>query len=129
MIPHFSPIQPPEPDEIPPPNFDNDNASIPSDASPPERPDPETLDTATTIDEPYSWTLIPRVSGMSRIAREFTTSYNTAPLASTSPTLSEAYEDTASTSPSEEAELALEDYCAPHEIAFAAGLPEFTFYP
>jgi hypothetical protein len=28
MIPHFNPIQPPEPDEIPPPTFDNDIASI-----------------------------------------------------------------------------------------------------
>jgi Reverse transcriptase (RNA-dependent DNA polymerase) len=66
---------------------------------------------------------------MSRIAREITTSYNPAPLAYTSPTLSEASEDTASTSPSEEAELALEDCCAPHEMAFAAGLPEITVYP
>jgi hypothetical protein len=73
MIPHFNPIQPPEPDELPPPIFDNDNASIPSDASPPDSPDPETIDTATTTDEPYSWTL--------------TTFYNPAPLASTSPTL------------------------------------------
>jgi hypothetical protein len=86
MIPHFNQFQPPEPDELPPPNFDNDNASIPSDASPPESPEPEPLDTANTVDEPYSWTRIPRVSGMSRIARKLTTSYNPEPLASTSPT-------------------------------------------
>jgi hypothetical protein len=129
MIPHFNPIQPPEPDELPPPNFDNDNASIPSDASPPDSPVPATIDSATTTDEPYSWTRIPRVSGMSRIATALTSSYNPAPLASTSPTLSEASDDTASTSPSEEAELALEDYCAPHEMAFATGLHEITVYP
>jgi hypothetical protein len=55
LIPHFNLFQPPEPDELPPPNFDHDNASIPSDAPPPESPETETLDTATTIDEPYSW--------------------------------------------------------------------------
>jgi hypothetical protein len=79
-----------------------------------------------------SWartTRIPRVSGMSCIARELTTSYNPAPLASTSLTLSVASEDSASTSPSEEAELAFEDCCAPREMAFAAGLPEITVYP
>jgi hypothetical protein len=55
MIPHFNPIQPPEPDKLPPPSFDNDNASIPSDASPSDSPDPETIDTANTTDEPYSF--------------------------------------------------------------------------
>jgi hypothetical protein len=129
MIPHFNPFQPPETDKLPPPNFDNDNAYLPSDASPPDSPEPETIDTATTSDEPYSWTRIPRVSGMSRVARESTTSYNPAPLASTDSTLSVASADTASTSPSEEAELALDNCFAPHEIAFAAGLPEITIYP
>jgi hypothetical protein len=52
MIPHFNPIQAPEPDELPPPNFDNDNASLPSDASPPASPDPETNDTAAAPEEP-----------------------------------------------------------------------------
>jgi hypothetical protein len=66
---------------------------------------------------------------MSRLARELTTSYNPAPLAYTSPTSSEASADFASTSPSEEAKLALEDCCAPHEMAFAAGLSEITVYP
>jgi hypothetical protein len=66
---------------------------------------------------------------MNRLARELTTSYNPAPLAYTSPTSSEASEDSASTSPSEEAELVLEDCCAPHEMAFAAGLPEIMVYP
>jgi hypothetical protein len=80
--------------------------------------------------ESYSRTRIPRVSGLSRIARQLTTSYSSAPLASNSPTpSSEAYEDTTSTSPSEDAVLALEEYCAPHEMAFAAGLPEITVYP
>jgi Reverse transcriptase (RNA-dependent DNA polymerase) len=64
-----------------------------------------------------------------RIERELTTSYNPARLAYTSPTSSQASEDSASTSPPEEAELALEDYCAPNEMAFAAGLPEITVYP
>jgi hypothetical protein len=32
MNSHFNPIQPPEPDKLPPPNFDTDNASMPSDA-------------------------------------------------------------------------------------------------
>jgi hypothetical protein len=86
-------FQPPKPDELPHPNFDNDNASIPPDASPPTSPEHETLDTATTTDEPYSWTRIPRVSGISRIARESNTSYNPSPLASTSSTLSEASAD------------------------------------
>jgi Reverse transcriptase (RNA-dependent DNA polymerase) len=125
MIPHFNPIQPPEPDEIPPPNFDNDNASIQSDASAPDSPEPDTNDTAAAPVEPYSWTRMPRTRGMRRLARQLTTSYNPAPLASTSPTLSE---DAASTSPSEEADFALEAYCAPHEMAFAAGLPESTVY-
>jgi hypothetical protein len=129
MIPHFDPFQPPELDALPPPTFDNDNASIPSDAPPPDSPEPEPLDNATTTDEPYSWTRIPRVRGMSRIAIELTTSCNPAPFASTSPTLSEASEDTPSTSPSEEAELAFEACCAPHEMAFAAGLPESTVFP
>jgi Reverse transcriptase (RNA-dependent DNA polymerase) len=129
MIPHFSPFQPPEPDDLPLPNFDNDHASLQPDASPPAGPEPETIDTATTPDIPYSWTRIPRVSGMNRLAREWTTSYNPAPLAYTSPTSSAASEDSASTSPSEEAELALEDCCAPHEMAFAAGLPDITVYP
>jgi Reverse transcriptase (RNA-dependent DNA polymerase) len=66
---------------------------------------------------------------MSRIERELTTSYNPVPLAHTSPTSSQASEDSASTSPSGEAELAIEDYCAPHEMAFAACLPEITVYP
>jgi hypothetical protein len=130
MIPHFNPIQLPEPDEIPPPNFDNENASIQSDASVPDSPEPEPNDTAAAPVEPYSWTRIPRTSGLSRIARQLTASYNPAPLPSNSPTpSSEASDDTASTSPSEEADFALENYCAPHEMAFAAGLPELTVYP
>jgi hypothetical protein len=104
-------------------------ASIPSDASPPGSQAPEIIDTATPPDEPYSWTRIPRVSGMSRIARELTISYNPSPLASTSPTISVASVNTASTSPSEEAELALADCCAPHEMTFVAGLPEISVFP
>jgi hypothetical protein len=115
-------FQPPKPDDLPHPNFDNDNASIPPDASPRASPEPETLDTATTTDEPYSWKGIPRVSGMSRIARELTTSYNPAPLASTSPTISDASKDSASTSPSEEAELAIEDCCVPLLLVFLKSL-------
>jgi hypothetical protein len=56
IIPHFNPVQPPEPEDLPPPTFDNDHASIKTDASPPDRPEPEILDTATTPDVPYSWT-------------------------------------------------------------------------
>jgi hypothetical protein len=67
-------LQPPKPDDLPIPSFDNDYASLPPDASPPASPEPETRDTATTTNEPYSWTRIPRVSGMSRIARKVTTS-------------------------------------------------------
>jgi hypothetical protein len=40
MVPHFHPIQPPEPDEISPPNFANDNASIQFDAPAPDSPEP-----------------------------------------------------------------------------------------
>jgi hypothetical protein len=48
MIPHFNPFQPPEPDDLPPPTFDNDHASLQPDASPPDSPEPKVLDTATT---------------------------------------------------------------------------------
>jgi hypothetical protein len=85
MIPHFNPIQPPEPDEIPPPTVDNDNASIQSDAPAPDSPETETNDTSAAPVQPYSWIRMPRTSGMSRLARQLTTSYNPAPLASTSP--------------------------------------------
>jgi hypothetical protein len=44
---------------------------------------------------------------LASLAREQTTSYNPARLAYTSPTSSEACEDSASTSPSEEADLVL----------------------
>jgi hypothetical protein len=53
MIPHFNPFQPPEPADLPLPNFDNDHASLPPDASPPASPEPEKFDTATTPDVPY----------------------------------------------------------------------------
>jgi hypothetical protein len=76
--------------------------------------------------EPYSFTRMPRTSGTSRLARQLTTSYNPAPIASTIPT---PYEDTASTYPSEEADLALEVYYDPNKMAFAAGLLELTVYP
>jgi hypothetical protein len=55
--------------------------------------------------------------GMSRIARQLTTSYNRALTASTSPP------------PTEQAELALSEHCAPREMAFAAGLNDLTIYP
>jgi hypothetical protein len=119
MVPHFNAIQPPEPDALPPPQFDTyDTVSIHSAATPaPDIPATETNDSVAAPVESYAWTRMPRTSGLSRLARKLTTSYNPAPTASKRPT------------PSEEADLALEKYCALHEMAFAAGLPEFTIYP
>jgi hypothetical protein len=69
MIPHFNAVQAPDPSEIPPPHFETDDAaSIHSDKPEPESPEPEDPDADAAPVEPYSWTRIPRTSGLSRTA-------------------------------------------------------------